>query len=454
MSKASKSERGATFLTQATVATLLVSLGVAGFIILMKTRSRAAREPRPERATLVEVQPIEAKSHRLTVRAQGTVVPARQVELRPEISGRIVWQSDQLAAGGRFRAGEAILRIDGRDYRLALEQQRATVDRAQLDLEVERGRKVVAEREWDLLPDGNSSDESGRALALREPQLRTARVGLESARSALKRAEINLERTTVRAPFGCFVTEESADLGQLVTPATRLGTLVGTDRFWVQVSVPVDRLTWIDIPSGGELGSTARVWQQAGEVRIERTGHVLRLLGELDPVGRMARLVIAIEDPLETKPDAGTGRPLPLLLGAYVNVEIQGETIDGAIELPRLALREGDRVFVMNDASRLEIRQVDVIWRRADTVLVKSGVQSGERIVKSRVAAPIPGMRLRLGGDSGTAARRADAAPARPAKADGASDVAHQQGDRDSAAAPAVERPAALADPTAGTQAP
>ena len=121
MSKPMKKERGASFITQAIVSTLLVCLGVAGFVLLMKTRSQAAREPRPERATLVEVTPVASETHRLVVRAQGTVVAARQVELRPEISGRIVWQSRQLAAGGRLRAGEAILRIDARDYTLALD---------------------------------------------------------------------------------------------------------------------------------------------------------------------------------------------------------------------------------------------------------------------------------------------------------------------------------------------
>ncbi|MEE8410736.1 MAG: efflux RND transporter periplasmic adaptor subunit [Myxococcota bacterium] len=364
------------------------------------TRPDPKRTHREDRGTLVEVMTVSSGSHRLTVRAQGTVVAARLVELRPEISGRIVWQSRELAAGGKFKAGQSLLRIDPRDYELALEQQRASVDRAQLDLEVERGRKVVAEREWALLGDGSKSGDDGRALALREPQLRTARVGLKAAKSGLKQAEITLERTIVRAPFNAFVQEELADLGQLVTPASRLGSLIGTDQFWVQVSIPVERLPWVDLPGAdGKGGSTVRVIQKAGALSIERSGRVIRLLGDLDPIGRMARLVVAVDDPLglasnETKD--GDGAPqLPLLLGAYVRVEIDGEVLHDAIEIPRLVLRQGDRVYVMDDGDTLSIRNVVVAWRRSDTVLIRGGLRPGERVIVSRVPTPLPGMALR-----------------------------------------------------------
>lgn len=397
------------------IAAAVAGIGVIGFVALVKTRPDPKRTPQENRGTLVEIATVSSGSHQLTVRAQGTVVAARLVELRPEISGRIVWQSRELAAGGRFKAGQALLRIDPRDYELALEQQRASVDRAQLDLEIERGRKVVAEREWELLGDGAKSGNDGRALALREPQLRTARVGLKAARSGLKRAEITLERTIIRAPFNGFVKEEFADLGQLVTPASRLGTLVGTDQFWVQVSIPVERLPWVDLPGAdGKGGSTVRIRQKAGEISIERTGRIIRLLGDLDPIGRMARLVMAVDDPLRmatrgSKEDDDAPR-LPLLLGAYVRVEIDGEVLHDAIEIPRLALREGDRVYVMDDDDKLAIRTVDVAWRRIDTVLVQGGLRSGERIIVSRVPTPLPGMALRTV-STAAAEARLDAKP-------------------------------------------
>lgn len=392
---------------------LVVAIGVVLFRGLVASKPPAQRAERPDRAPLVQVQRATSGTHTVVVQGQGEVVPAQRVVLQPELTGRVVWQNENLVPGGRFRKGERILRIDPRNYQVAIEQQSAQRDRAQMELELERGRQAVAQREWQLFggeanAQGGDATAEGRALALREPQLRTARVAVTAADSALDRAQLDLRRTNLVAPFNAVVQAEAVDPGQLVGPQTQVATLVGTDQFWVQVSVPLDVLSHVQVPGVGAAegeGSTARVVQDIGDRRIERTGRIVRLLGDLDPIGRMARVLVAIDDPLglEERPESGA-EALPLLLGAYVHVYVEGDRVDDVIEIPRVAMREGDRVYVVNDESRLEFRDVEIAWRTEDTVLVRSGLRHGERFVTSRVPTPVEGMELRTEEDGPEAA--------------------------------------------------
>ncbi|HJL19669.1 MAG TPA: efflux RND transporter periplasmic adaptor subunit [Sandaracinaceae bacterium LLY-WYZ-13_1] len=382
------------------VVTCLAGAAVAG--LLVATKPEAERAQPEDQGLPVRVTELSPGTQPIAVRAQGQVVAARQVVVQPELNGRVIWMNDDLVPGGRLAEGETLVRIDPRDYRAAVEAQRAQLQNSRVQIQQERSRQVVAQREWELLREGGGSDE-GRELALREPQLRSAEASLRAAESNLQQARTNLTRTTVQAPFDAFVQTEQVDIGQLVGPANQLATLVGTEHFWVQVAVPMEQLRWIRLPShddeGGEgtPGSTATVVQEVGEhERIVRQGRVVRLLGDLDPVGRMARVLVEIDDPLglERAQTEGEGRPLPMLLGAYVHVQIDAGELPDVYEIPRDALHAGDEVHLLGEGSRLETREVDVVWRREQTVLVR-GLSAQDRLVLSQIPTPVEGTLLR-----------------------------------------------------------
>jgi hypothetical protein len=174
----------------------------------------------------------------------------------------------------------------------------------------------------------------------------------------------------------------------------------------VQASIPVARLAVIAVPglnSEEGKGAAVTVVQEIGGKRIERAGRVVRLLGDLDPVGRMARLLVEIDDPLglkkTPKKSGGEGaKPapeLPLLLGAFVEAAIEADTLTDVVELPRLALRDGDSVYVVDGEGRLAVRTVEVAWRREQTVLVKKGLDAGDEVIVSRLPSAVPGMLIR-----------------------------------------------------------
>lgn len=361
---------------------------IAAALILVATKAEPPRAEKPLEGTLVDVIQISARRHDVDLHAKGTVVPAQEVVLQAELGGRVIWQSPELVAGGRFNEGQPIVRIDPRDYQLAVESARSQVNQAKLELALEKRRGEVAKREWNAFGEMDVSEEQS-ALAQREPQLESTRLVLKAAQSALKKAQLGLTRTTLRAPFNAMVVSESVDTGQLISPQSSVARLVGTDEFHVQVSVPVSALRTVSARTDDRPGSEAKIVQHAGDETIERRGEVIRELPDLDPGGAMARLLVRIENPLGKKGD------LPLLLGSFVDVAIEAEPIEDAIRLPRVALRNGRNVYVMNDQDTLEIRDVDIAWTEPDAVLVTGGLEANERVVTSRIPTPVPNMLLR-----------------------------------------------------------
>jgi multidrug efflux pump subunit AcrA (membrane-fusion protein) len=260
--------------------------------------------------------------------------------------------------------------------------------------------------------------------------LENARAALESAKSSLAKAQLDLERTVIRAPFNCFVREKNVDVGQFVTASAPLATLVGTDRFWVRVSVPVDKLPVVQAPGPepvvseseeagsegeametSEMGSKVRVIQEgqgANVRRVVRHGRVVRFLGDMDPRGRMARVLVEVTDPLGIA--AGDAGAVPLLVDAYVRAEIEGPAIADAFPLPPRAIRDDGRVWTVDEENRLAFRDVEPVWETADEVLVR-GLETGDRVVLSRIGTPVAGMELRVGDDEMAGVEGAEDAP-------------------------------------------
>ncbi len=384
-------------------AVVLVGGAIAGVLIVLAPSADSGNPP--PRVELVEVIEALPTAVVASVHATGTVHPARQLTVIPEVGGRIVDQHRSLVPGGRFDQGEVMARIDSRDYRLAVDQEASRVRQAELELALEEGRQATAEREWALLGDGRADAD----LALRRPHRATAQHSLEAARAAHRRAELALERTALRAPFPAIVLTESVDVGQVVGPGGGVATLAGTERFRVEVSVPVDKLALVDIPGTGDATSGSEAIIRAhladGAV-VERRGTVVRLGGRLDEATRTAKLLVEVSDPLDP-PDGG----LPLMIGAFVDVEVLGRTLADTVPLPRTALYDGGRVWVVDTDDTLAPRDVEVALRDADRVVVRAGLQAGERVITTPLALPIPGTPVRIrtpdpqsadrGGDAG-----------------------------------------------------
>jgi len=225
---------------------------------LMETGPKAARQAPTRQAKLVEVTPVRVDRATVTVHAMGTVTADRQVDLRPQVGGRVSWVSDEFMPGGILGAGDPLLRIDPKDFELVVRQKAAALATAESNLKIEQGQQSIAKREYELL--GETIKPEDRELVLRQPQLATVQAAVDTAKSTLEQARLDLARTHVTAPFNAVVQSRDVNLGTQVSTTTSLTTLVGTDAYLVEVAVPVDQLKWLRVPhKNGEAGSAVRV---------------------------------------------------------------------------------------------------------------------------------------------------------------------------------------------------
>jgi len=370
----------------------VLAAGSATSYVLVRTAPEARPEPERRAMKIVHTVKVAPRRERIAVHAYGTVVPVREVVIRPEVRGRVIRQHAALAPGGFLEAGDELIRIDPSDYEHAVVERETQLAEAQYELDVERGRQVVASRELSLLEGDLPEEETNRSLVLREPHLRRAEALIRKAENQIELAKLQLSRTTITAPFNSMVLEESVEEGQLVEAGSPVATLVGTDEFWVQAAIPVDRLKWIRLPGYGREGASVKVLLETGDgTAVERQGRVARLLTDLEPSGRMARVLISVLDPLGLR---DRDHDVPLLLGSYVRVEIDAGELDGVLSIPRTALREGDRIWVVGAANRLQIREATVLWARRESVLVADCIAPGEELVVSGLRVALPGMEV------------------------------------------------------------
>jgi RND family efflux transporter MFP subunit len=379
---------------------LLAAILAGGFLVArywMKNRPTAERRKPTREARYVEVMPLEMHDRNVVVEAMGTVKPVREVNLTAEVSGKIVAVSPDLVPGGFFPAGTVVAEIEKTDYELALRQRASELARAEAELTREMGQQAVARRELEML--GQELTDEDRRLVLREPQLQIAQANLASAKAALEAARLDLARTGVRAPFNAMVRERYIELSSQVAPGTQLASLVGTDAYWIEITVPVDELHWVQIPGfNAAVGSPVRIFCAASwGADAHRIGRVYRLLTGLEPQGRMARLLIALEDPLQMNL-AATEKRQPLLLNSYVRTEIEGMQVEDVIRIPRQAMHDNSRIWIMTDENTLDIREVSSVWTDAEYVYARDSLTGSERLIISNIATPVQGMALRADG--------------------------------------------------------
>lgn len=376
---------------------LVIGIGLGLSLWLMETGPEAKPRTKNRNATLVNVQTVEFKPRQIRISAMGTVRPKQEVHLKPQVTGKIVAISDEFLPGGFFRTGEVLLRIDDTDYRLTVEQLASDVARAEAELQLEQGNQLVSLKEFELLGEAVSDEE--KFLMLRQPQLENLRAALAAAESRLEQARINLQRAEIRAPFNAIVFSREVNLGTRVTTGSDLAMLVGTDAYWVEVSVPVSRLRWIEIPrSRSEHGASVMIYDQAawGD-GVNRVGWVARLSAAIEEKGRMARLLIEVPDPQALEKD-NSGKP-GLLLHSYVRVEIEGRELMSTAAISRDLLRDDDTVWIMDRDNRLDIRKVEIAFRGEEEIYLTAGLENGERLITSLLPTPVQGMPLRLPGD-------------------------------------------------------
>lgn len=398
---------------------LIIAAGGILFYGLKSMRSAPERVERIDLGPLVEVTDVVAAPVQVLVNAQGTVRPDREIDLVPQVSGVIEWISPELEAGGFFRAGDVLARVESEDYELALAQARADVDRSSFQLQIEEGEAEVARLEWERIHPEKAAD----PLVLRLPQVQAAAATLRASQARLREAELRLERTRLVAPFHGRVRAVSVDAGQYVQVGRSVARVYSIEKAQIVVPISDEELAWIEVPSSNRtrpsIGSAdaertqpspaapVTISARYGGQQHEWEGWVVRSEGELDPRSRMVHLVIEVSDPYGrvgnlSPPQQEDPAPVPLMVGLFCDVQIRGRTLQDVYALPRGAIHAGQQVWTASAQGKLRIHTADVVRQDRQQGLVRLSLDPGERIITSQLKGVTEGMRVRLAGMGGS----------------------------------------------------
>lgn len=367
-----------------------VILLIAAFLVsswLIREKPTVGRGERKVPAPAVDVALAEQGYFSFTLRALGTVTAREQAELEPQVDGQVEWLDYDLGPGAVLPKGKMLLRIEREPYQLALKSAQSTLAKSRAELQQERGQQQVALEEYELL--GTTLSDADRALVLRKPQQAVAEAGVSAAEAEVALAQRNLRLTQVRAPFDALVVERSVDVGDRVSPGDTLYSLASADRFQIAVEVPASQLYRLH-----SSDIEVRIYGSQWPADVYRRGEFVRVIPVLEEQGRLASVLVELEDPLSVRDPS---QP-QLLLNDLVRVEIVSQSEQERVRIPLSALQDGDNVWVVQD-NRTTVLPVEVAYTSGDYAVLENGLSGGETLVTTRLITVTEGMPVRIAGE-------------------------------------------------------
>ncbi len=375
---------------------IIIAASIGLTVALVANREQPAQEELTEASILVEVIIPQIRDTYITVSSQGTVEPRTRTNIVSEVSGRVIEVSPAFVAGGFFRAGDVLLKLDDQNYRAAVSRDAASVATARSLLEQERGQADVAQREWDRMSEQQRSQIRARDLYLRKPQLEEAEARLASAETDLEKSQADLAKTSIIAPYDGLVSAKSTDIGQFVSTGSAIAEIFAIDYAEVRLPITENKIQYLNLPSSIQefssdndyynSGPEVELVSEIGDRNFHWTGHLSRTEGVFDPLTRVLFSVVQVSDPYNLY---NTEHEEPLRIGTYVNAEIQGQLLEDVVVLPRHTLQANDLVWVADQENRLRSRTVEVITSNGDEVYIGGGLEAGDQVVLTRMENPL-----------------------------------------------------------------
>lgn len=366
---------------------ILSSLAMAVVMIMAKPPAQAVENKFIP--PLVETQPVVKQNIRVLIESQGTVSPRTEIILMSEVSGKIEWMSDQLQTGATFSVGDVLLKLEKRDFELAMIAAESNLSQARVNFERELAESELAEKEWKRIKGkGKASD-----LTLRKPQLAQAKALLAAAEAGYEQAERNFSRADVKAPFSGRVRSKNADVGMVVSPGVTLAQVYATD--FVEVTLPIAEqdLEFLDIPLDGRFipkddqPKVTLYIEYAGKSN-QWKGKITRSSAEIDSQTRMLSVMAQVSDPYKN-----IGQAMPLKVGMFVKAKIEGKELPDIVIVPRHTVRN-EKIWVVDREGILRQKSVEILRYERDMAYIYGGLDSTEAVLLTRLGVLIDGMKL------------------------------------------------------------
>ena len=374
---------------------LFLGLCFAIAAIMMATKPEPTRRNPPPSIVTVDAKVLKRQTYQVIIPSQGIIQARTRSTLVPEVSGEIIWISDSFRSGGFFDPDEELVKIDPRDYQTALVVAKATLAQRSSAYQIEKAQHEQAKINWERLGDG----EKPTPLVLREPQLAEAKALMESAAAGVERAERDLNRTIIKAPYEGRILNKSVDIGQSVSPGTMLAEIFATDYVEIRLPLRNEHLDFIRLPEAfsNEQGASRPLQPEVqlsgnyGSREIQWMGRVVRAQGAYDSRSRELFVIAQIDDPYKQTDEEHP----PLKINQFVQAQIQGNQLEDVFVIPRSALRINDEVIVVDKENRIFRKPVEIIWKQEEQVIVKSGLQEGDLLCLTPLLFAADGAKVR-----------------------------------------------------------
>lgn len=359
---------------------VIVLSGLAILVFLTMLRPKPQKEEKIELVPIVSVQNFERTNVQMDVSGTGSVKSSLSINLVAQVPGTIVEVSKNMKDGGTFKKGEVLFQIDKREYELRVQSAQAEVKRQELNLAKEESESGIAKQEWADF-NKNNPDARPNDLALRIPQLETAKAALESAIASLELAKLNLERTTITAPFSGRVVTRSSGAGQFAGAGSVLASIYSTEVMEVTVSVEDKMLKWIEVTEKNH--PKALITADLQGKKQNWSGVVKRVSAELDSRNRLPKLII------EVYKNEG------LVPNMFVEVSIDGKEFENVFSVPLKYVYDSRLLIEKNGV--LEIRPVLIEGISGENGVIKDGLSKDDLVITTPIRNAVNGMKIKAG---------------------------------------------------------
>jgi RND family efflux transporter MFP subunit len=348
---------------------LIIPLGVLIAAILLAMLMVGSREElKPGNAAqpvpLVQAVAVTLSEVPITIVAYGNVTSRYELDLASEVTGRVVWVAPEFEPGEIVAAGTVLLRIDPVNYQLALAQARAALATANIALADAKALK--------------------RQAAIGEGEL-----NIEAARQRIVKAEQDLAYTEIKAPFAAVIDKQIAELGQFVSTGQPVARLLSSEMAQVTLPLTPSEAGFVEL----SIGTPVLLRAQIGAQQQQWQATLARVEARVDQQSRVTPVVVEVNSPYDT-----SVHPHRLPLGLFVEATLPGRPVRDAVRLPGSVLHADDSVFVAVD-NVLQRKFVNVIQRGGDNVVINGGLESGDKVVTTRLELMFEGMKVELSDD-------------------------------------------------------
>jgi RND family efflux transporter MFP subunit len=288
------------------------------------------------------------------------------------VSGKVISTSSALRNGGSFSAGEILVRLEQRDFSLALAQAEADVASAQASLELSLAEASAAVSNYRLFNPAKKAP----PLVAKEPQIAQAKAQLQSTIARRDIQQTNLERSVFSLPFSGRVVESSADEGQILSSGQSFGRVYALDAVEIVISLAPEDLATIAPAESSAVTITAD--GKTFEGRVDRVA------AERDSRSRFSQVFITINDNKSLVP------------GTFVSVRLNGPDIENTFTLPESALQVGQIFWIVKNNTIAEA-PANILGRSNGQYLVKA-FDYDQGIIIGAVPGATNGLPVRLAG--------------------------------------------------------